>query len=74
MFGVLTLAYHVKGDKRDPREWSFWPSNEMANPATVVVEPPRKRKGKFHLPDMDGNPFTKDNAKSILEFVWVWMK
>ncbi|KAN0079641.1 Amino acid permease/ SLC12A domain containing protein [Elaphomyces granulatus] len=71
-FIILVMLYHIKSDGLNPLRWRLSASMEIQRPPPKVVVAARRR-GVLHLPDQK-QLFTEENAKAIIDWVWVWVK
>ncbi|KAF1817393.1 proline-specific permease [Eremomyces bilateralis CBS 781.70] len=71
-FLILILFYHIKSDGWNPANWRWSASMQIQRPPPKVVVSGRRR-GKLVFPDQK-ELFTSDNGKSLLEWIWVWLK
>lgn len=71
-FGLLIALYHIKSDGWNPMRWRWNASMQIQRPPPKVVASGRRR-GKLVFPD-EKELFTGDNARTLAEWVWVWLK
>lgn len=68
VFFLLILGYKIKRHGFHFSQWGPERSNDLRNTIQASSE---KRKGKLEFPD---NGFTKDNGRTFVNWVWVWLK
>jgi amino acid transporter len=68
IFVALILGYKIKKHGFRVYDWGPERSNDLRN---TIQAPSEKRKGRLEFPD---NGFTKENGRTLLEWLWVWIK
>ena len=68
MFLLLILGYKIRKHGFKLYDWGAEKSNDLSN---TVQAASLKRKGRLEFPD---NGFTGDNVRTLMNWVWVWMK
>lgn len=68
VFLLLLVGYKIRRHGFKISHWGPERSNDLRNTVQAASD---KRKGRLELPD-DG--FTKENWRSFLNWVWVWMR
>jgi len=72
IFIVIFLAYRVKLEGFNPLNWTRRANEDLHNPLSVSQMNPRLRRGRLYL---DKNVlFSRENAKRIFQWLWVWLK
>jgi amino acid permease len=71
-FILLVGLYHIKSDGWNPLKWRVSASMQIQRPPPKVVVPGRRR-GVLTLPDQK-KWFTEDNAKAVVDWLWVWIR
>ena len=74
IFIVLVAAYHVKAEREwNPFRWSRRATMDIDNPVATREKDMRKRRGRLHRANRK-TFLCRENARRMLEFVWVWLK
>jgi amino acid transporter len=68
VFVLLILGYKIRKHGFEVSRWGPERSNDLRN---AIQAGSAVRKGRLELPD---EGFTKQNGKSFLNWIWVWMK
>lgn len=68
VFIFLVLGYKIKKHGFRVSHWGPERSCDLRNTIQANSE---KRKGRLEFPD---NGFTKENTRTFVEWIWVWMK
>ncbi|KAK0105446.1 hypothetical protein ONS96_004833 [Cadophora gregata f. sp. sojae] len=68
VFLLLILGYKIKRHGLHFSQWGPERSNDLRNTIQASSE---KRKGKLEFTD---NGFTKDNGRTFVNWIWVWLK
>ncbi|KAN0072293.1 Amino acid permease domain containing protein [Elaphomyces granulatus] len=72
IFIVIFLAYRVKLEGFNPLNWTRRANEDLHNPLSVSQMNPSPRRGRLYL---DKNFFfSRENAKRVFKWLWVWLK
>jgi hypothetical protein len=58
---------------RDFRRWHLDATNDLRNPTMAAPIDPDRRRDKFHLRNRK-KKWSRDNAKEVARWLWVWLK
>ncbi|ERF69015.1 hypothetical protein EPUS_06702 [Endocarpon pusillum Z07020] len=72
VFLVLILAYRIKLDSWDPRQWIIRANQDLRNPVSVTEQDPRLRRGRLRRRDRNVY-WSRENARGFLQWIWVWL-
>jgi amino acid transporter len=68
VFILLILGYKIRKHGFHISKWGPERSDDLRN---MIQASSEKRKGRLEFPD-DG--FTKENGRTLVDWIWVWMK
>lgn len=68
VFILLILGYKIRKHGLKVSKWGPERSKDLRNTIQASSE---MRKGRLEFPD-DG--FTKENGRTLLDWIWVWMR
>lgn len=69
MFILLIVGYKIR--KHGLRIYDYFTPEKSDDLSNTVQAASPKRKGRLEFPD-DG--FTKENFRTLINWIWVWMK
>lgn len=73
VFVLLVIAYHIKLEGIDPRNWKIRASEDLRNPLVADLLEGEVRRGKLRRARHDVF-FCKENAQRVWEWIVVWFK
>lgn len=74
IFLLLISLYHIKDERTwNPFKWTRRATMNVQGPMETTQTNPLLRRGRLHRANVQ-RFWTKENARTVREFIWVWLK